>query len=140
MLKILIATDGSEHSAHAAEHAIRLAREASGSEAVLLNVEPSPIDWQTHRIEQDVVVAHLRQHGAETCESARKLLEDAGIPFSVVVQLGEPAQTIVQQAQTNGCDLIVMGTRGHGAIPGLALGSVALKVVHLSELPVTLVK
>ena len=79
MLKILIATDGSEHSVHATEHAIRLAREASGSEAVLLNVEPSPIDWQTHRIEQDVVVAHLRQHGAETCESARKLLDDAGI-------------------------------------------------------------
>lgn len=140
MLKILIATDGSEHSLHAAEHAIRLAREASGSEAVLLNVEPSPVDWQTRHIEQDVIVAHLRQRGVETCEPARKLFEDARIPCRVVVQLGEPAETIVREALANGCDLIVMGTRGHGAIPGLALGSVALKVVHLSERPVTLVK
>ncbi|MCJ9712965.1 universal stress protein, partial [Bordetella hinzii] len=38
------------------------------------------------------------------------------------------------------CDRIVMGTRGLGAVGGLVLGSVAQKVIHLSPVPVTLVK
>jgi nucleotide-binding universal stress UspA family protein len=39
-----------------------------------------------------------------------------------------------------GCDLIVMGTHGMGSIAGLALGSVASKVIHLAGVPVTVVK
>ncbi len=39
-----------------------------------------------------------------------------------------------------GVDVIVMGTRGMGALANLALGSTATKVVHLAEVPVTLVK
>ena len=48
--------------------------------------------------------------------------------------------SIVSCAETLGCDGIVMGTRGMGAIGNLVAGSVATKVIHLTKLPVTLVK
>ena len=47
---------------------------------------------------------------------------------------------IADSAEREGCDAIVMGTRGMGSIGSLMLGSVATKVVHLTKLPVTLVK
>lgn len=50
------------------------------------------------------------------------------------------APDIVKRAEELGCDGIVMGTQGRGAIGSLLMGSVAIKVVHLTRLPVTLVK
>ena len=58
----------------------------------------------------------------------------------VGVVAGHAAEKIVQVAREHQCTRIVMGTRGLGSIAGLMLGSVAYKVVHLSPIPVTLVK
>jgi nucleotide-binding universal stress UspA family protein len=53
---------------------------------------------------------------------------------------GEPAATIDQIGREESIDHIVMGTRGLGSIRGLLVGSVATRVLHLVEVPVTLVK
>jgi nucleotide-binding universal stress UspA family protein len=53
--------------------------------------------------------------------------------------VGNPAEAIVAQAHKGRFDLIVMGSRGHGALRGLLLGSVAAKVVAHSDVPVTIV-
>jgi len=50
------------------------------------------------------------------------------------------SKTIVDYAKANKCDHIIMGTRGMGAFGNLVLGSTANQVVHLAEIPVTLVK
>ena len=71
---------------------------------------------------------------------ARKVLDDAGRPCRTHVLHGEPATDIVRVARSEGVDLIVMGTRGMGALGNLVLGSTATKVVHLADTPVTLVK
>jgi nucleotide-binding universal stress UspA family protein len=47
---------------------------------------------------------------------------------------------IARFARERGCDQILMGTRGLGAIGSLLLGSVATKVIHLADVPVLLVK
>ena len=52
----------------------------------------------------------------------------------------DAATTIARRADSLQCEGIVMGTRGMGAIANLLLGSVAAKVVHLANVPVTLVK
>ena len=49
-------------------------------------------------------------------------------------------ETIAQAARDEGIEHIVMGTRGLGSIQGLLLGSVAMKVIHLAEVPITLIK
>ena len=53
---------------------------------------------------------------------------------------GELVIFFAQAAQDEGIEHIVMGTRGLGSIQGLLLGSVAMKVIHLAEVPITLIK
>ena len=67
-------------------------------------------------------------------------LAEAGISHDAHVEIGQPAQTISDFATRYHCGMIVIGTRGHGAIDSMVVGSVANKVVHLSKVPVLLVK
>jgi len=72
--------------------------------------------------------------------TAERFLREAGIAYERDVRAGDVAPTIVRHAQDSGCDAILMGTRGVGAISNLVMGSVALKVVQLAKTPVTLIK
>ncbi len=72
--------------------------------------------------------------------AAKALLADAGIPFKTALRVGDAAENILKAVREARCDEIVMGTRGLGALAGLVLGSVAMKVVQLAKIPATLVK
>lgn len=63
--------------------------------------------------------------------------ENACVPQ---VRIGSAAAAVIAPAAEHDCDVIVMGTRGMGAVGSLVMGSVAQKVVHLAPVPVTLVK
>lgn len=67
-------------------------------------------------------------------------LKAAGIEHTVAALEGEIAPTIARYAEQCGCDSIVMGTRGMSALANIIMGSVANKLIHLTKLPVTLVK
>jgi nucleotide-binding universal stress UspA family protein len=54
--------------------------------------------------------------------------------------VGDPASQIVAAAGQHGCDLIVMGTHGHSALGTLFMGSVAMRVIADSPVPVLMVK
>ena len=64
----------------------------------------------------------------------------AGVTFTSQVLIGDIPKSIVSCAENLACDGIVMGTRGMSAVGNLVMGSVATKVIHLTKLPVTLVK
>ena len=66
-------------------------------------------------------------------------MRDAAISFTAHRSVGPVADEIVRKAQEIGADAIVMGTHGHGRLAGILIGSIALKVLHLSPIPVTLV-
>jgi nucleotide-binding universal stress UspA family protein len=55
------------------------------------------------------------------------------------VTTGGPAPVIAEEARDRGADLIVAGTRGHGRIVGLVIGSVAQSLLHLAPCPVLVV-
>lgn len=62
-----------------------------------------------------------------------------GVPATVeyaAVALGGPAHAIAEIADEAGADLIVVGTRGHSKIPGLLLGSVTNRLLHIAKRPV----
>lgn len=73
-------------------------------------------------------------------EPARQILDQAGISYHVQCRVGSAACEITQQVQESGCDGIVMGTRGMGLNENIMIGSVAAHVVHLVNVPVTLIK
>ena len=52
----------------------------------------------------------------------------------------DPDKAIVETAKTRGCDLIVMASHGRGAVGRLLLGSIALKVLTYTEIPVQIVR
>jgi len=139
-LRVLLATDGSEYSARA---------------AALL------VDWREWLGEMEVRLVHARSlltlgeavlpphqdvidrwSGADTEEAvrpARELLAGAGMLQQVHLVEGDPAGEIVRLAQETACELVVLGTRGHGAAHHALIGSVALNVAALSPVPLLLV-
>jgi nucleotide-binding universal stress UspA family protein len=68
------------------------------------------------------------------------VLDEAGVAYEEAVVVGPVAPTIAKYAEDQGCDLIIMGTRGLGSVTGMVLGSIATKVLSLVNIPVTLVK
>ncbi|AKB68212.1 Universal stress protein [Methanosarcina mazei LYC] len=88
----------------------------------------------------DVMEETLCQEGDEALQYVKKVAEDKEIDYEGVVVEGDPAHTILEFAEQNKVDLIVMGTLGKGGLERFLLGSVADKVVRHSKISVIVVK
>lgn len=140
-MKVLVPIDGSDAAERAVRFVAQLTRDPARIEVVLLNVQPAPSDVATLHMGHQAILEHLRTRGEDVIGAARKALDAAGIRNEARVEIApDPATEIARVAGEARCDQIVMGTRGLGALAGLALGSVATKVLHLVEIPVTLVR
>jgi nucleotide-binding universal stress UspA family protein len=140
MRKILLAVDGSEHSRRAALFVIDLTRDHGPLDIQLLNVQPKPLEYQTRGMEPEAITSHLTTLGHDALKPVVQTFNAASVSFESHVKFGDVAETVVNLANELACDTIVIGTRGLGALSGLAMGSVTRKVLHLSELPVVCVK
>lgn len=140
-MKILLPVDGSEHSVRAARHVVNSVRGCNQYEILLLNVQ-EPIEAPEIRshMPQREIEAMQETRGGDALAPARAVLEKAGLDFTPTVLIGPIAETIAQFAADQGCEKIVMGTRGLGAVAGALMGSVTTRLLHLTNLPVTLVK
>lgn len=142
MHRILLPYDDSTHARRAAQFLAGLAAEGVSLQVHVLNVQENPVyagGLIDERVMRQIEDALLEQ-GRKTLLQGAEALAAASVPHQLHVHIGAVAQTIVSQAQSLGCESIVMGCRGLGALSGLVLGSTATRVVHLSPLPVTLVK
>jgi len=141
MLKILLPVDGSENSDRAARHLIGMVGHCGAMDIRVMNVQPPFLYIEVLlKPRQEVIDAWTHKAGKDAARSACALLDAAGIPYTLELAEGEVAETLVQHAEREQCDMIVMGTRGMGTVANLVLGSVATKVIHLAHIPVTLVK
>lgn len=141
MLKLLVPVDGSDSAKRALRHALNLCGCNCEVELNLLNVQEPIVDWEVRRFLRDEEIDQmLRQKAEDILVEAEAAVVEAGCRSNRHVAIGDVAQAIVDQAATLACDQIVMGTHGRGAFQGLLLGSVSTKVLHLVNLPVTLVK
>lgn len=140
MVRILVPVDGSEAANRAARFAADTARRGGGGEIHLLNVQEPVLEWQTHGLAREAITAHRAELAQTAGAAAREAIERAGVACAFEWRFGDPAQTIAAAAREGGYDMIVMGTRGAGAIENLLIGSVAYKTLHLAHVPVTLVK
>ena len=142
MARILMPYDGSQSSKRALDHVIRSYADAAAVELVLINVQEPPVmfgDYLTASMVEQIDSGQ-RSYGDSLLQEAIARLKEAGIQVRAEVIVGNIADSIVAHAVEKLCDSIVMGTRGMGSFGNLLLGSVASKVIHQADMPVTLVK
>lgn len=141
MKQVLVPVDGSEH-ALAAVRAVLNAKLYPSLERVHLATAQVPLYPQgVHMgLSQTEIDAYYREESEFALSGAQKLLEAAGVPYETHSELGQVAESLVDLAKRLDVDEIVMGSRGLGSISSVMLGSIATKVLHLAETPVTLVK
>lgn len=141
MFKLLLPMDGSPAALRAARFAAALAPQVSDLEVHLLNVQ-EPVDaWEVRRfLSEEEIAAMQKQRGEEALAEALAILREAGVAVVAHLEAGDVAQTIARMVGELACRQVVMGTHGHGAMGGLLMGSVSTKVLHLVQVPVTLVK
>ena len=137
----LIAIDGSTPSLNAVDYVIRdAASRVTKPQVFLINVQAPLSSDITRFVNGKTVEDFHRDAGEAALAGAKDKLIAAGLTHSAHLLIGKTAPTIVEFAKDKGCSLIVMGAHGFGGVIGLFMGSVTAKVVHLSPLPVLLVK
>jgi nucleotide-binding universal stress UspA family protein len=141
-MKILAAVDGSDSSLRALRYVVsHAAMFGAVPDIVLINVHlPIPSVRAKSVLGADVVEQYYKDESETALAPARKIL--ASVPCKVTERrvVGNPSDQIVSAASQDVCDVIVMGTHGHSKIGNLFMGSVAMRVIAESPIPVLMVK
>jgi nucleotide-binding universal stress UspA family protein len=137
---ILVPVDGSPNSDRATQHAAGMAKAMPGTVVHLLNVQPSVGSLVTMFVPKENVDSHHREEGEKALASAVKICADAGVKCEKHISVGRPGEVIGQFAKRLGAGAVVSGTRGHGGVAGVLMGSVAQDILAYVDVPITLVK
>ncbi len=136
---VLIGYDGSANGKKALEYGIDFAMHA-GAELTIVTAFAKVPDYLGSP-QYDEIVAKMTTRAQETAEMGAEQARACGIEkVRVEVLEGSPAECLLAVAETRGCDCIVVGSRGHGELAGLLLGSVSDRLAHHSKVPVLIVK
>ncbi|MDS0292820.1 universal stress protein [Halogeometricum luteum] len=136
--RILVPTDGSHATERAVENAVDLAKQYGATIHALYVVDSGT--YASLEAGTDIVVESLETEGKEAVEHVVQTAERAGVETTTSVESGSAYETILDYAEANDCDLIVMGTHGRSGLDRYLLGSVTEKVVRRSDVPVLTVR
>lgn len=140
-MKILVPVDGSELALGAVRHALQLKCEGLKASFVLVTVqEPTYLYEMVLAPDAEVLERVSGAVGSRALEGAEALFKAAGEPYEREIASGFAANALIEVAERYGCDAIVMGARGLGAVRSALLGSVSQAVLQAAKLPVTIVK
>lgn len=141
---VLVPTDGSDHARSAVTLGANLAQKYGARLVALHVMTPYGGDGLPEELKQYAKVEHTEATEREILESVgRQILHDAetlasqeGIErIDTMLEIGDPAKTVLAVAKTQNVDLIVMGNRGIGKLKGLFLGSVSHNVFNHASCP-----
>lgn len=140
MCSFLVVVDGSVQSSVALDRAIELASALTGSEIVLLNIQPELPRWEAMRSDG----ARLAQISRRVLDQAEHRARAAGIATRSMIAVGGRAETIQRIAKSEGCDhIFVTQDRASRAgralmnLTGLSASSDASRLISESDVPVT---
>jgi len=142
-MKILLAVDGSKNSLHAVDSLIEHAgwyREKPQVELVTVHLPLPKLPRIDLVISKSEIQRYYQEEGDALLAAAKAKLDAAAIPYQARVLVGAIAETIVKHAQSSRCDLILIGSRGMTELGKALVGSTAARVLHISDIPVLLVK
>jgi nucleotide-binding universal stress UspA family protein len=140
--RIMVATDGSEHSAKAVDHAIELCK-SSGAELLAVSVVNMDAISFMEDSDRDVyfeVQYALEKRANDILNEVEKKANKENVLVKKIIQVGDPAEVVVELAKREDADLIVIGTRGLLGVKRVVLGSHAEKIVRWASVPVLVVR
>ncbi|MDY6774545.1 MAG: universal stress protein [Halobacteria archaeon] len=138
--RILIPTDASQGTNKAVENGLDIAEKYDATVHALYVVDTSAYSTLPADYNWEAVHSAFEREGEEATTEIEKAAEEKGVEIVTEVEEGVPPRTILDYADDNGIDLIVMGTHGKSGFDRLLLGSVTEKVVRKSEIPVLTVR
>lgn len=142
-MKILLPVDGSPSSSRAVRHVLQHwagSRSAPRASLVLLYVDPPLVERVARYLTPEDLARFHADRAKVTVRPVRSALRKAGVSFEERHEVGDPAVFIVNLAAKLHCDLIAMGSHGRGALLSVVLGSVVMKVLSHSKVPVLVVR
>ena len=140
-MRVLVAIDGSEPASLAVELVAEAAWPA-GTEILVAEAVESGAGlfggpWPAlAMVQAEALEAELRVAAKRTVGGARARLERPDVTVQSAVLRGRPATAIIDRARDMRADLIVVGSRGHGTIESMLLGSVSAEVIDQAPAPV----
>ena len=148
--KILVPLDGSELAECALNYVKKLFQDGPVGEVVLLNAVVTEIPWRELNAEEgghaaafdyNAFIESFMDKSRRYLARVQSRLSSEGIKVKTeTIESNGPSQTITDYAQKNSVDLIVMATHGYTGMKKMMLGSIALKVLHESNVPVLLIR
>jgi nucleotide-binding universal stress UspA family protein len=140
MKRILVTTDGSPSSTEAVAFGVELASEHQ-AELIFVHVVPTLDVVPTTSFDIGGAFPHEpSEHDHVLLEEAAAVAWEHGVVSTTAMLRGDTVDEIVAYADSHDVDLIVVGSRGHGAIAGALLGSVSRGVLGETKRPVLIVR
>jgi nucleotide-binding universal stress UspA family protein len=142
--RIVVGTDGSETAAQAVREATELAKQTGATLVVVSAFDPVPeVRLREERLEAPSDIEHTvgpNEDVEAILAEAAKQVEGAGVNVHTVARQGEPADAILDVAEDQNADLIVVGNKGMTGAKRFLLGSVPNKVSHHAPSSVLIVR
>lgn len=141
-MKIVVAVDGSAYTKKALDYLVaNRAQFVDGNELVLVNVSAAIPPHASRHISKELLNEYYSDESAKVLEPVKAQLSQLGVSnYSIQTRHGNAAAEIVAAAKEVQAGLIVLGTRGHGALGRALMGSVATNVIADAEMSVLLVQ
>ncbi|RKD94773.1 universal stress protein [Halopiger aswanensis] len=140
MARVLVPFDDSDPAREALEYAFDLF--PNGEFVALTVADTSAVPFIPNAADDapDEQLEDLLGEATDQLSAAEDFAAERGVDIETHTRIGSPAQEIVEFAETNDVDHVVMGSRGRSGVTRILLGSVAEVVVRHSSVPVTVVR
>ncbi|RLG71968.1 MAG: hypothetical protein DRO11_03265 [Methanobacteriota archaeon] len=148
-MKILICTDGSEHSQQAIRFSLPILKQPN-TRVTLLFVAPRVeeefkfyeeiFEEAFEKMREAFKGLKYKDPGVKILEKSRKTLLSRGVEAETKMRVGDPAEEILKEVEEGGYDLLVMGSHGWKGIKKFFMGSVTNKVLQNVQIPLLIYK
>ena len=137
---VLVPTDGSDPAMAATEHALAIAERFEATVHALYVVDVDGIAHEAPGLGLDALRDALHEEGEAATAAVAERAADRGVDVTEAVIEGLAEDAIVDYAEGNGIDLIVMGTHGRRGVERYVVGSVTERVVRATDVPTLVVR
>lgn len=138
--RILVPFDGSSPSINALEFALNIHDDAEILVLHIIEKEYLENSYVKLLLGGEKLSERIQKGGEEILEKAEELSEEYDRDIETRIETGNPVKTILDFSKENNIDQIIIGSKGHTSTKTKFLGSVTNKLIHKTNLPITIIK